>query len=54
MQNDMPMFRMAGLGIAMGHSDDDVKRSATIVTTSSEDEGFARAMERCILTEGSK
>ena len=51
MPNDVPMFRLAGLGIAMGHSDDDVKRSATVVTTSSEDEGFARAMERYVLAE---
>jgi Cof subfamily protein (haloacid dehalogenase superfamily) len=49
MPNDVPMLRMAGLGIAMGHSDDDVKRSARVVTASSEEEGFARAMEQCVL-----
>jgi Cof subfamily protein (haloacid dehalogenase superfamily) len=49
MPNDVPMFRGAGLGIAMGHASEDVKRCATVVTTSSEDEGFARAMERFVL-----
>jgi Cof subfamily protein (haloacid dehalogenase superfamily) len=49
MPNDVPMFERAGLGIAMGQASDAVKRCATAVTASSEDEGFALAMERYIL-----
>jgi len=49
MPNDISMFEKSGLSIAMGQSSDDVKRAATHVTTSSEDEGFANAIERFIL-----
>jgi Cof subfamily protein (haloacid dehalogenase superfamily) len=45
MQNDLAMFRKSGLSFAMGNATDDVKKIATHVTTSNEDEGFAGAME---------
>jgi hydroxymethylpyrimidine pyrophosphatase-like HAD family hydrolase len=45
MQNDLAMFRKSGMSIAMGNATDDVKRQATHVTASNEDEGFAAAME---------
>ena len=45
MQNDLAMFRKSGLSIAMGNATDDVKKQATHVTTSNEDEGFASAIE---------
>ena len=45
MQNDLAMFRTSGLSIAMGNATDDVKKVATLVTTSNEDEGFAAAVE---------
>ena len=38
-------FRTSGLSIAMGNATDDVKKVATHVTTSNEDEGFAKAIE---------
>ena len=44
MQNDLPMFRQSGLSFAMGNATDDVKKLATHVTTSNENEGFAGAM----------
>ncbi len=47
--NDVLMFRKSGLSIAMGNASDAVKEQASEVTTSSEDEGFARAVERFIL-----
>ena len=47
--NDVLMFTKSGLSIAMGNSSDAVKKQATEVTTSSEDEGFANAVERFIL-----
>jgi Cof subfamily protein (haloacid dehalogenase superfamily) len=49
MPNDISMFERSGLSIAMGQSSDEVKRAATHVTASSEDEGFASAIERFIL-----
>jgi Cof subfamily protein (haloacid dehalogenase superfamily) len=45
MQNDLPMFRTSGLSFAMGNATDDVKKAATHVTASNEEEGFARAIE---------
>ena len=51
MPNDISMFKKSGLSIAMGQSSDDVKRAATHVTTSSEDEGFANAIQRFILAK---
>lgn len=45
MQNDLAMFRTSGSSIAMGNATDDVKRMATHVTASNEDEGFAKAIE---------
>ena len=45
MQNDLAMFRKSGISIAMGNATDDVKKLATYVTTSNENEGFAGAIE---------
>jgi len=45
MQNDLAMFRTSGVSYAMGNATDDVKKLATHVTASNEDEGFARAIE---------
>jgi Cof subfamily protein (haloacid dehalogenase superfamily) len=49
MPNDISMFRKSGVSIAMGQSSDEVKSAATYVTTSSEEEGFANAVERYVL-----
>ena len=49
MPNDVFMFRKSGLSIAMGNASEDVQRQAQFVTTSNEEEGFARAMESFIL-----
>ena len=45
MQNDLAMFKVSGLSFAMGNATDDVKRQASQVTASNEDEGFAGAIE---------
>jgi Cof subfamily protein (haloacid dehalogenase superfamily) len=47
--NDTLMFRRSGLSIAMGNASAQVQSLATHVTTSSEEEGFANAVERYIL-----
>jgi hypothetical protein len=43
------MFKRSGLSIAMGNASEDVKRQATAVTDSYDDEGFAKAVERFVL-----
>jgi Cof subfamily protein (haloacid dehalogenase superfamily) len=45
MQNDLAMFKKSGLSIAMGNATDDVKRQASHVTSSNEEEGFAGAID---------
>jgi Cof subfamily protein (haloacid dehalogenase superfamily) len=49
MPNDVAMFEKSGLSIAMGQANDEVKSAATCSTTSSEEEGFATAVERYVL-----
>ena len=53
MPNDVLMFAQSGLSIAMGQSGREVHRAARHVTTSNEDEGFANAVDRFILSERS-
>lgn len=45
MQNDLPMFAKSGVSFAMGNASDDVKKRATHVTASNEEDGWAKAME---------
>jgi Cof subfamily protein (haloacid dehalogenase superfamily) len=45
MHNDLAMFRVSGMSIAMGNATDEIKHQATHVTTSNQDEGFAGAMD---------
>jgi Cof subfamily protein (haloacid dehalogenase superfamily) len=47
--NDVLMFRRSGLSVAMGNASEEVQRSATFVTASNEDDGFAKAIEHFIL-----
>jgi Cof subfamily protein (haloacid dehalogenase superfamily) len=51
--NDVLMFRESGFSIAMGNATDEVKARASVVTDSSENEGFANAMRNFILPPGS-
>ena len=48
---DVTMLQLAGIGIAMGHSQDSVKRCADYVTASNEEDGVAQAVEKLILAE---
>jgi Cof subfamily protein (haloacid dehalogenase superfamily) len=47
--NDVLMFERSGLSIAMGNASEEVRRRATHVTASNEEDGFARAIERFVL-----
>jgi Cof subfamily protein (haloacid dehalogenase superfamily) len=50
--NDVLMFRRSGFSIAMGNAPEAVKAAANATTTTRDDEGFARAIERCVLLAG--
>src|SRR5262249_40051387 len=45
MPNDLPMFARSGMSFAMGNAADEIKRLATHVTASNEEDGFAKAVE---------
>ena len=49
MENDLAMFRKAGVSIAMGNASEEVKRQATYVTKSNAQDGFAAAIEEYVL-----
>lgn len=50
MPNDVLMFKSSGFAIAMGNASKEVQGQADAVTDGFEDEGFAKAVERFILT----
>ncbi len=49
--NDVLMFKRSGFSIAMGNASEEVKRQASAVTDSNDNEGFAKAVERFLLSE---
>lgn len=49
MPNDIAMFKNSGISVAMGQASEDVKSAATYTTSSSEEEGFAQAVEHYVL-----
>lgn len=48
---DVTMLQLAGMGVAMGHSQDSVKVCADYVTASNEEDGVALTVEKLILAE---
>lgn len=44
--NDVPMLKAAGIGIAMGNSTDDVKRQADDVTDHIDNDGLSKALRK--------
>jgi Cof subfamily protein (haloacid dehalogenase superfamily) len=53
MPNDVLMFEKSGVSIAMGNASPEVQASATYVTSTNEEEGFAKAMEEVVLNRRS-
>ncbi len=51
-RNDMAMFAVSGLAIAMGNAAKEVQEAADFVSASNEEDGFAVAVERWILPRG--
>jgi hypothetical protein len=47
--NDMAMFTVAGLSIAMGQGTDQVKAAADFITAANTEDGFAKAVDTVIL-----
>jgi Cof subfamily protein (haloacid dehalogenase superfamily) len=52
MENDVYMFQQSGISIAMGNASPSVQSHARYVTTTNEEEGFANAMNRYVLSRG--
>jgi Cof subfamily protein (haloacid dehalogenase superfamily) len=50
MPNDVLMFKKSGMSIAMGNASKEVQAEANFVTYSNEEEGFARAIEKFLLS----
>ena len=50
MPNDVLMFEKSGVSIAMGNASPEVQASATYVTSTNEEEGFAKAIEEFVLS----
>jgi Cof subfamily protein (haloacid dehalogenase superfamily) len=48
MPNDVLMFSLCGVSIAMGNASPDVQRAARYVTSSNQEEGFANAVDRFV------
>jgi Cof subfamily protein (haloacid dehalogenase superfamily) len=53
MPNDIAMFKNSGISIAMGQAGEEVRSAATYTTSSSEEEGFAKAVEHYVLNHAS-
>ena len=51
MANDVLMFAVSGVSIAMGNASAEVQRAARHATTSNEEDGFAHAVDQFILGE---
>jgi Cof subfamily protein (haloacid dehalogenase superfamily) len=49
MPNDLPMFAVAGLSIAMGNAPAEVKAQATMIVASNDDNGWAEAVAQLLL-----
>lgn len=49
--NDVAMIRAAGLGVAMGNAQEEVKRQADMVTLSNEEDGVAHIIRKIVLEE---
>lgn len=49
MPSDIQMFEHDGVSIAMGNGTEATKKAADFVTSSNKEEGFAHAVEQCVL-----
>lgn len=54
MQNDVPMFGVAGFSVAMGNASPEVKALASAVTAGNDADGWAKAVDEFILPRAAK
>ena len=52
--NDLPMIRLAGLGVAMGNAPEAVQKEAQVVTSSNQEHGVAKAIQDYVLPPSNK
>ena len=50
--NDISMIQYAGLGVAMGNAPEDVKTHADYITSSNDEDGVAKVIDKFILKRG--
>jgi Cof subfamily protein (haloacid dehalogenase superfamily) len=50
-ENDESMIKYAGLGVAMGNSEDSIKKIADYITDSNNEDGVAKVIEKFIFNE---
>lgn len=50
-ENDATMIEYAGLGVAMGNSEEEIKKIADFITDSNDEDGVAKVIEKFILNE---
>ncbi|MGD9474145.1 MAG: Cof-type HAD-IIB family hydrolase [Eubacteriaceae bacterium] len=50
-ENDIPMLKIAGMGVAMANASDQVKNSANHVTGANTDDGFAFGIQKLLIFE---
>lgn len=48
-ENDLPMLKWAGLGVAMENANDIVKNGSDVITSSNEEDGVAEAIKKYVL-----
>ena len=44
--NDLPMFRLAGLGVAMENAQTEIKEAADFITGSNDEDGIVKVIEK--------
>lgn len=47
--NDLTMMKMAGVGVAMGNAEEEIKEASKYVTASNDEDGVAWAIEKLVL-----
>ena len=50
-ENDLPMIKAAGYGVAMGNGSEDVKAAARFITDTNNQGGWAKAVRKYALSE---
>ncbi|MBW4827211.1 MAG: Cof-type HAD-IIB family hydrolase [Clostridiaceae bacterium] len=48
-ENDIPMLKIAGLSVAMGNGEEEVKKIADVVTKTNDESGVGEAIEKFVL-----